>query len=148
MPTYLRLLFVVGYYVGCAVGELLQVPWPQVVLMARRMLQPGTTKGEEGRTLPIYNGEMFEWLKMAREVRDARYPECGAVSSRGTGQKELQERMGVSLRPRWRAGLLFHDLRRTAVRNMVRAGIPEKISGTIAEFSITAVSPNVHKLLN
>ena len=35
----------------------------------------GETKNGEGRTLPIY-GEMREWLKMQKEIRDAKYPEC------------------------------------------------------------------------
>jgi len=57
----------------------------------------------------------------------ARDPDCPfIVSWRGrqvgdlkTAWAKARERAGVP-------GLLVHDLRRTAVRNMIRAGIPEK----------------------
>ena len=134
LPIYLRPLLVVGYYVGCRVGELLQIQWPEVDLVAKRIrLEPGTTKGDEGRTLPIYNGEMLEWLKMSREVKEARYPECSAVFHREGGPIRSFKNAWASACAR--AGvpeLLFHDLRRTAVRNMVRAGIPEKIAMQIS----------------
>jgi integrase len=96
------------------------------------VLHPGETKNDEGRTIPIF-GEMLEWLRMAKELRDSKCPNCPYVFNRSG------ERL-ASCRDEWDAacgragvvGLLFHDLRRTAVRNMVRAGIPEKVAMQIS----------------
>jgi integrase len=76
---------------------------------------------------------MLEWLRMAREVRDARYPECSAVFHReGDAIKSFKNAWATACARAAVPGLLFHDLRRTAVRNMVRAGIPEKIAMQIS----------------
>jgi len=129
----IRPLFVVGYHIGCRVGELLALRWEQVDLKAGRItLDPGTTKNKDGRTLPIY-GEMHAWLSMQRTIQKQQCPGCKLVFQRDGHQvgefykswRSACERAGVP-------GLLFHDLRRAAVRNMVRAGISEKIAMKIS----------------
>lgn len=133
LPQESRLLFVVAYHLGCRKGELMQIQWSDVDLRARRITLPvGTTKNKEGRTLPIY-GEMLEWLKMARDIRDAEHPECNAVFQRnGKAMKNFRKAWDAACKRAGVGGLLFHDLRRTAVRNMVRAGIPEKVAMQIS----------------
>jgi hypothetical protein len=55
LPSYLKAIFVIGYHVGARLGELLSLRWKQVDLAnSQIVLDPGTTKNEKGRTLPIY----------------------------------------------------------------------------------------------
>jgi integrase len=133
LPEPLRPLLVVGYHTGARVGELLPLQWRQVDLAAKRIrLNPGETKNDEGRVLPIY-GDMAEWLAMQKAIRDEKYPSCKFVFHRAG--KPIS-----SIFKNWRdatvacemEGLIFHDLRRTAIRNMVRAGISEKIAMVIS----------------
>jgi integrase len=128
-----RLLLVVGYHTGARLGELLAVRWSDVDLARCEIrLESENTKTGKARVLPIY-GEMHGWFEMARAERDAKYPDCRWVFAAG----------GQQLIFNWRAwrkfvmlagvpDLRFHDLRRTALTNMVRAGIPEKVAMEIS----------------
>jgi len=97
-------------------------------------LEVGETKNDEGRT--VYLDEelqkVFERQWAKRKERDVIIPYV-FPNSRGTGRM-------LDIRGSWfkaceEAGIgkrLFHDFRRTAIRNMVRAGIPEQIAMKIS----------------
>lgn len=128
LPDYARLALVIAYHVGCRRGELLQLKWSQVDLKAGKITLKGAqTKTGHGRMLPIY-GEMVGWLEMAQTEQRLKYPGCPWVLHRNglrlrngfyASWKEAAKEIGLP-------GLLFHDLRRTAVRNMLDAGVDEK----------------------
>jgi len=140
LPTHLRCLLVVGYHVGCRIGELRQIRWSQVDFAAGEIkLAKRQTKGKAARTLPIY-GDMREWLVMQKAERDQDWPACDLVfhwnskpiGSHIKGWAGACTKAGLD-------GLHFHDLRRSAVRNMERAGMPRKIATAISGHKTEAV---------
>ena len=82
------------------------------------LLNPGTTKNMKGRVLPIY-GDMRELLLMEKEVRDTRFPFCRYVFHHdGRPIVDYRKAWSSACQRAGVPGLLFHDLRRSAIRNM------------------------------
>jgi len=136
LPEYLRPVLAMGYYTGMREGEILKLRWVNVDLVrAEIRLDPGTTKNDEPRTVPLL-GELPEMLRIERE----RNPQSEFVFIRAG------ERIG-SFYKAWKSagergrlnGLLFHDLRRSGVRNLVRAGVPERVAMAISGHKTRAV---------
>lgn len=131
MPLHLRLLFVVDYHTGGRRGELLQLRWRDVYLGEKRFfLSPEITKTKDGRWVPIY-GDMIEEFN-GQNVR--RPGGCDLVFHENGGEMKTFYKAWKSAlkRAEMDPALTFHDLRRTAVRNMVRAGIPRKVAMQIS----------------
>jgi integrase len=140
---WLRALLAVGYTYGFREAELLSLKVGQVHPSERTIrLNAGETKNDEGRTVSMTT-EVYQLLsalvagKVASDfvftradrspVRDFRGAWFGLCKRAGLGKFEK----GEDGKEQWQ-GLLFHDLRRSAVRNMVRSGVPERVAMAIS----------------
>jgi integrase len=129
LPEYIRPILTMGYYTGMRLGEILGLGWRNVSFLdAEIRLNPGSTKNDDPRTIPLA-GELLEMLKIERQrnaaaefvfARDGEH-----IGSFYKAWKSACKRAGLE-------GLLFHDLRRTGVRNLVRAGVPERVAMAIS----------------
>jgi integrase len=135
LPEELKALFITAYTTGIRKGELLAITWPQVDFEGQLItLEYGETKNQEARSVPIVAGDMFDALTAAKEKRDEFWPQSPWVfTRRGEVIKDFRWAWEEACKSAGVPDLNFHDLRRTAVRNMRRAGIPQvtrmKISG-------------------
>jgi integrase len=122
---WLRAMFEVGYTFGWRHQELLSLRVKQVNLSAGTIrLEPGTTKNGEGRevsmTLPV--------KILLTQCVHGKTPD-DHVFTRADG-KPVCDFRGSWVNACTAAkvpGLLFHDLRRTAARNLRRAGVAETV---------------------
>ena len=123
-------------------SEVLPIEWRHVDFKAGEIrLDPGKTKNREGRVFKMTT-QLRKLLEEQRDERD-RLKKLGKicpyvffrmVADKRGGEKS--PRKILSLNKAWAnacisagcPGRIPHDLRRTAVRNMVRAGIPERVS--------------------
>ena len=102
-------------------------------------LDPGTTKSGQGRTV-VLDGELLELVQQPRDLRGvAEIPNkssaliCAYIfHRRGRPIKDFREAWDRACKAIGLEGKIFHDFRRTAVRNMVRAGVPERVAMMIS----------------
>jgi integrase len=135
LPQELKTLFVCFYVTGIRRSELLEIEWYQVDFDAELItLEKDGTKSDDPRTVPILTGDMKDLLLASYEERQANWPSSPWVFSRfGTQIKDFRGAWKAACKRAEVPELHIHDLRRTAVRNMRRAGVPQvvrmKISG-------------------
>jgi len=134
LPTHLRPLVTFLYWCGTRVGETLAIEWSQVNLDTRQiLLEPEQTKGDEARILPLPS----VLVTMLQEVE----PKTGKVFDGTNLRKEWMKacdtaKVGRIIEVKGKddryEGLTLHDLRRSAVRNLVQAGVPETVAMRIS----------------
>jgi integrase len=142
LPDDLKALFVVAYHLGMRSSELLNLRRDWVDLSEGLIYVQGrVTKTGAPKTAPIYD-DMGPWLEMALTGGNAAWPTSPWLFTWTASGQQIRDFRGS-----WRSactkadvpGLLFHDLRRTAVRNMIRAGVPEKTAMQISGHKTAAM---------
>ena len=126
LPVHQRALALFGFETGCRKGEILKLKWEQIDFIRNVVrLNPNETKNKQGRVIPL--SELMMWFLKNKVSRCSDF----VFTYRG---KPLR-----SIRTGWDAAqgkgkdrLLFHDLRRSAIRNMVRAGVPERVAMAVS----------------
>jgi len=121
LPPHAQMPWVFSFYTGIRKKELLNLLWAWVDWNAWIIVIPETvTKNRKRRIIPVY-AEMREHLKCSFQMRN---PECPFMFQRqGKQLRSFRKAFENARRDLKVPALLFHDLRRTAVRNMERAGI-------------------------
>jgi integrase len=135
LPDYLKGFVTFAYKTGWRVSEIVNLTWDRVDLQNGIVrIEAGETKNREARTVYLDDElkVIFDQLWEARKKSGKLIP-CVFPNRDGTDRIRVFRRAWV--RACSDAGLgdrLFHDFRRTAVRNMVRAGIPERVAMMIS----------------
>ena len=140
-----------GYHSGWRKGEILRLEWRDVDRAAGVVrLRPELSKNYDGRILPL-SDPLREMLERRWKARSLKCPRVFHKDEQPIGDwRKTWARSCVAaglfrvLNPgakneRKVPTVLFHDLRRTVVRNLVRAGVPERIAMSVTGHKTRAV---------
>jgi integrase len=136
LPEYLHAPMTFAYLTGWRLAsEVLTLLWTQIDLSAGIVrLEPGTTKNREGREFPVTAlPELNHLLGEQRERTRRLERETGVLiplvfHRRGETIRSFRTAWRNACRRAGLVGMLAHDFRRTAVRNLERAGVPRSVA--------------------
>jgi integrase len=142
MPEHLKGFVTFGYKVGWRISEISNLTWSQVDLKQGIVrLEAGETKNHEARTVYL-DDELQEIFGQQRKLRKKLGTALPYVflNHDGTDRVKRFDKAWRTACKKAKIGVrLFHDFRRTAVRNMVRAGVPERVAMMISGHKTRAV---------
>jgi integrase len=122
MPTNLQPMLILLYHSGVRVGEAERIEWPAVNLDAATItLLEGETKNDESRILPL-SDSLVRLLSRVKQREGRVFPSKRAM------QAAFPKACAVAKIE----GLLVHDLRRSAVRNLMEAGTQQAVAMRIS----------------
>jgi integrase len=122
---WFRALVEVGRTYGWRVSELLSMQVSQIDLFSRTIrLEPGSTKNDDGREVTMTDA-IYTLLVECLHGKAAQ--QCVFTRPCGNPVRDFRATWTKACKHAGVAGLLFHDLRRTAARNLRRAGIAEGV---------------------
>jgi integrase len=132
-----RTLLALGYTYGLRKAELLNIRVGQVDLLARSIrLNPGETKNGEGRTV-VLTTECYELV--LQMVRGKQADDFLITRDNGKRVKDFRGTWDALTAAGKVPGLRPHDLRRSAVRNMMRRGVTEQVAMRISGHKTASV---------
>ncbi len=135
LPEHVRPVIRFAYITGWrTLSEILPLEWRQIDFQAEEVrLDPGTTKNDEGRTFP-FTLELKALLEEPRTKansllgKNVLSPWVFTYTKKGKPFKSYKRAWATAVTKSGLPGKIPHDFRRTAVRNLVRAGIPEAVA--------------------
>jgi len=165
LPEDLRVATTLGYVFGWRVQEVLGLERRHVDLDRGTLaLDPGSTKNDEGRIVYMpADVKAAVAAQLARvdglqrklqrivpwvfpHLRGAREPNPGRrrVPVLGERRGDFTKAWTTACRKAGVPGMLRHDMRRSAVRNMVNAGVPERVAMTVTGHKTRSVFDRYH----
>jgi len=145
LPEYLKGFVQFGYLCGWRKSEIASLRWADVDMLGKVIrLRPEHSKNGQGRVLAL---EGALWNIIARQWAQREYQKPDKTVGISLYVFHRRGKPIGDIRKSWDAacitakveGRLFHDLRRTAVRNMVRAGVPERVAMAVSGHKTRAV---------
>lgn len=138
LPEYLKAPIILLFHTGMRRRELFNLTWQQVSLSDREIrLEAKDTKNGEPRDIPL-SDEAFKSIEIALSYKDENqdlvfHHNGKKIKDMRTAWKSALEKAKIN------KNLLPHDFRRTAVRNLSRAGVPDRIVMSIIGHKTRAI---------